>query len=189
MVTELIDDPMFQAGRRAFFGKTGLLLSGAAVALLAGRGSLAAKSGGDAVSDVRILTNALAAEREAVAAYRFAGASGLLAPSMHELALHFGSQHQQHADALVKAIVQLGGTPRPAAKKFEFPALTSEAEWLRFAAGLEQGAVSAYLGAVPAFASRDLAQAAASILGDEAMHWALLRHALGEPPAPAAFVS
>ena len=30
--------------------------------------------------------------------------------------------------------------------------------------------------------------AAASILGDEAMHWAILRQALGENPVPAAFV-
>ena len=60
---------------------------------------------------------------------------------------------------------------------------------LRFAARLEQGAVSAYLGAVPLFAQRDLAKAAASILGDEAMHWAVLRQALGEVAVPSAFVS
>jgi len=60
---------------------------------------------------------------------------------------------------------------------------------LRFAAGLEQGAVSAYLGAVPLFATRELSKAAASILGDEAMHWAVLRQVIGENPVPAAFVS
>jgi hypothetical protein len=49
--------------------------------------------------------------------------------------------------------------------------------------------VSAYLGAVPVFGNRDLAKAAASILGDEAMHWAILRNALGETPVPAAFVA
>ena len=30
---------------------------------------------------------------------------------------------------------------------------------------------------------------AASILGDEAMHWAVLRQAVGDEPVPAAFVS
>ena len=60
---------------------------------------------------------------------------------------------------------------------------------LRFAAGLEKGAVSAYLGAVPLFAERELARVAASILGDEAMHWAVLRQAVGEDPVPGAFVS
>ena len=49
--------------------------------------------------------------------------------------------------------------------------------------------MSAYLGAVPIFGNRDLAKAAASILGDEAMHWAILRNALGETPVPSAFVS
>jgi hypothetical protein len=41
---------------------------------------------------------------------------------------------------------------------------------------------------VPAFENRELAKAAASILGDEAMHWAILRQALGDNPVPAAFV-
>lgn len=60
---------------------------------------------------------------------------------------------------------------------------------LKFAAGLEQGAVSAYLGAVPAFADRELAKVAASILGNEAQHLSLLLNALGENPDPTAFVS
>ena len=60
---------------------------------------------------------------------------------------------------------------------------------LRFAAWLEKGAVSAYLGAIPVFGDRDLAKAAASILGDEAMHWAVLRNAVGEAPVPSAFVA
>ena len=67
--------------------------------------------------------------------------------------------------------------------------LKSQTDVLRFAASLEQGAVSAYLGAVPIFKNRDLAKAAASILGDEAMHLAILRNALGEAPVPGAFVS
>ena len=57
------------------------------------------------------------------------------------------------------------------------------------AARLEQGAVSAYLGAVPLFQNRDLSKAAASILGDEAMHWAILRQALGEVTVPSEFVA
>jgi hypothetical protein len=42
---------------------------------------------------------------------------------------------------------------------------------------------------VPLFANRDLSKAAASILGDDAMHWAVLRQALGENPVPVAFVA
>jgi hypothetical protein len=40
---------------------------------------------------------------------------------------------------------------------------------------------------VPKFADRALSHTAATILGD-AMHWAVLRQALGEPPVPPAFV-
>ena len=47
---------------------------------------------------------------------------------------------------------------------------------------------AAYLGVLPNFHNRELTKAAGSILGDEAMHWAVLLHALGEDPVPGAFV-
>ena len=78
---------------------------------------------------------------------------------------------------------------KPAEYGFPTASLKSQADVLKFAANLEQGAASAYLGAVPAFMSKDLSKYAASILGDEAMHWAILRNALGENPVPAAFIS
>ena len=88
-------------------------------------------------------------------------------------------------------VEKLGGKPVQAKANYNFPfaQLKTQADVLRFAAKLEQGAVSAYLGAVPLFGNRDLAKAAASILGDEAMHWAILRQALGEVPVPSAYVS
>ena len=75
--------------------------------------------------------------------------------------------------------------------KYNFPTekLKTQTDVLQFAASLEKGAVSAYLNAVPLFGNADLAKAAASILGDEAMHWAILRNALGEVPVPSAFMS
>ena len=63
--------------RRLFLSRSGLVLSGAAVALLAGRDALAAKSG-DKSSDTNILNTALAAELEAIAAYQVGAESGLL---------------------------------------------------------------------------------------------------------------
>ena len=92
---------------------------------------------------------------------------------------------------LASTIRKLGGKPVSAKAQYQFPLenLKNQADVLRFAAGLEKGAVSAYRGAVPLFRGRDLAKAAASILGDEAMHWAVLRQALGENPVPSAFVS
>jgi rubrerythrin len=179
------------ASRRSFLGKSGLLLSGAAVALLAGRDALAAQDGSSTADDVRILNSALGAELEAIAAYQVGAESGLLQKPVLDLAVTFQGHHKEHADLLAGTIVKLGGKAVSAKDKYVFPTdkLKSQADVLRFAATLEKGAVSAYLGAVPLFGNRDLAHAAASILGDEAMHWAVLRNALGEPPVPSAFVS
>jgi len=177
--------------RRAFLGKSGLLLSGAAVALLAGREALAAKGGKSAASDVRVLNTALGAELEAIAAYQLGADSGLLQKPVLGLALSFQSHHKQHAEVLAQTVTKLGGKPVSAKEKYSFPAdrLKTQADVLHFAAVLERGAVSAYLGAVPVFHNSELAQAAASILGDEAMHWAILRQALGQVPVPTAFMA
>jgi rubrerythrin len=186
------NDPDAVHPRRMFLGKSGLMLSGAAVALLAGNDVLAAKAAGDTgTSDVGILNTALGAELEAIAAYQVGAESGLLQKPVLDLAVTFQGHHKEHADILSKTIVKLGGKPVSAKAKYQFPVetLKTQADVLRFAAMLEKGAVSAYLGAVPLFSNRDLAKAAASILGDEAMHWAVLRNALGEAPVPSAFMA
>ena len=177
--------------RRRFLRSSGFVLSGAAIALMAGRDALAAKAGASAESDVRILNTALAAELEAVAAYQVGAESGLLQKPVLDLAVTFQGHHKEHADVLAKTIAKLGGKPVGAKTKYTFPTekLKTQNDVLRFAAGLEKGAVSAYLGAVPVFDNRDLSKAAASILGDEAMHWAILRQAVGEVPVPGAFVA
>jgi rubrerythrin len=177
--------------RRAFLGRSGLMLSGAAVALLAGNDVLAAKADKGADSDVRILNTALSAELEAIAAYQVGAESSLLQKPVLDLAVTFQGHHKEHAEVLARTIAKLGGKAVAAKPQYSFPVetLKTQADVLRFAATLEKGAVSAYLGAVPLFGNRELAKAAASILGDEAMHWAILRNALGEVPVPSAFVS
>ncbi len=177
--------------RRAWLGGSGRLLSAGAIALLAGRPALAAGKPSDPAQDARILNTALGAELEAVAAYQGGADSGLLQKNVRELALTFQGHHKAHADLLAATVSKLGGKPVSAKAEYQFPTdqLKTQADVLRFAAGLEKGAVSAYLGAVPLFDDRELSKAAASILGDEAMHWAVLRNALGEDPVPAAFVS
>jgi len=191
----LFDDPSLREtavreSRRAFLGKAGLLLSGAAVALMAGNDALAANAK-SVESDVRVLNTALGAELEAIAAYQVGAESGLLQKPVLDLAVTFQGHHKEHADLLSKTVAKLGGKPVAAKTKYTFPVetLKTQADVLRFAASLEKGAVSAYLGAIPVFDNRDLAKAAGSILGDEAMHWAILRNALGEAPVPSAFVS
>lgn len=183
--------------RRSFLA--GATLSGAAIALLAGCGSLMAAGDGSSarrgdettLQDIAILNSALGAEQEAIAAYQAGVDSGLLQSPVRALAIRFQDHHRQHADLLASTVKRLGGEPAAAGDHYEFPLeqLNAQDDVLAFAAGLEKGAVSAYLGAVPLFGERELAKAAASILGDEAMHWAVLRHALGQDPVPVAFVS
>lgn len=186
--------------RRSFFSGLGrITLSATAIALLAGQDRLAVIGPANAQSrtdqaqndDVAILNAALGAEQEAIAAYGVGAASGLLQKSVLDLAIQFQGHHKEHADALAATVKKLGGTPVEARKSYSFPTqkLKAQADVLVFAAELERGAVSAYLGAVPILADRDLAKVAASILGDEAMHWAVLRQALGQNPVPTAFLT
>lgn len=178
--------------RRALVG-SGMMLSASAVALLGGRDALAAGAkAGDTEADVRILNTAIGAEYEAVAAYQVGAESGLLSKDILSVAVAFQGHHKEHAAAIAATVKKLGGHAAEAKTKYSFPVdkLKTQADVLRFAAGLEKGAVAAYLGAVPLFGDRALAQVAASILGDEAMHWAVLRQVLGETPVvPSAFMS
>jgi rubrerythrin len=185
------DTPTLALARRHFLGRSGLVLSGPAIALLAGNHALAVAAGAADPKDVQILNTALGAELEAIAAYQVGAQSNLLQKPALDLALTFQGHHKEHAELLAKTVEKLGGKPAAAKAAYDFPvaSLKSQADVLRFAAKLEQGAVSAYLGAVPLFANRDLSKAAASILGDEAMHWAVLRQAIGEAPVLSAFVA
>jgi rubrerythrin len=178
------------ARRDLLRGSGRAVLSAAAIGLLVGSPSLIRSAAAADPSDVEILNSALGAELQAIAAYQAGAESGLLTPGVLDVAVKFQGHHKEHAELLRSTVEQLGGTPVEAKADYAFPldTLKAEADVLRFAAGLEKGAVSAYLAAVPLFGDRVLAQAAASILGDEAMHWAVLRAALGEDPVPAAFV-
>jgi rubrerythrin len=186
----LAKEPGLRPARREFRTQSGLVLSGAASALMAGREALA-KTGGKATEDdVKILNTALASELEAIAAYQVGAESGLLQKPVLDLAVSFQGHHKAHAQVLASTIEKLGGKAVAAKTKYTFPVetLKTQNDVLKFAASLEKGAVSAYLGAVPVFADRELSKAAASILGDEAMHWAILRQAVGEVAVPGAFV-
>ena len=185
------------ATRRALLTGTGrLTLSATAVALLAGCDSMAADASpktGSTADDIAVLNTALGLEYQAIAAYQVGAESGLLQKPVLDVAVQFQGDHKQHADVLAKTVTKLGGTPvmakQPADYKFPVDQLKNQADVLRFAAGLEKGAASAYLGAIPVFNNKDLAKAAGSILGDETMHWAILLNALGQNPVPAAFIA
>lgn len=143
--------------------------------------------------DIEILNKGLEAERFAVAAYELAAGTGLLSDGVIEVAKTFQSHHGQHAHKLHETILGLGGEPVKALSQEEYakklpPGLVDEKTIVHYALTLEKGATITYLNAIPEFENKKLAQAAASILGDEAMHWAVLRNALGLIPVHISFI-
>jgi len=179
--------------RRNFLGKTGkLVLSGTAIAMMGGIHTACAAnktSNKQLEQDIRILNTAIDTEHEAVAAYQLGAESGLLTPAVLKVATTFQGHHKEHIEVLASTVRKLDGEARDAKDSYNFPAssLKNQRDVLMFAAELERGAISAYAGAIPLFDNSDLAKAAASILADEAMHWAVLRQALGLDPVPGAF--
>jgi len=179
--------------RRSFLVRgSQAVLSASAIAILAGCESMASSkqaSAASASNDIQVLNTALGLEYEGIAAYQVGAESGLLKQPVLGVAVKFQDHHKKHADLLASTVKKLGGTPVMPKAKYDFPTgnLKTQDDVLRFAAGLEQGAAEAYYGAVPVFANKDLSSAAASIMADEAMHWAVLRSALGEDPIPTPF--
>ena len=182
------------AERRTFFRHGSLFAAGlVAATAIAPRAGMAATPSSSTHDDLAILNVALGLEYQAIAAYQVGAESGLLQQPVLDVAVKFQSQHKDHASVLASTISRLGGKPVQPRKAtdYGFPTdkLKTQADVLAFAAGLEKGAASAYLGAVAQFHDKDLARAAASIMGDETMHWAILLNAMGQDPVPAAFIA
>jgi rubrerythrin len=179
--------------RRSFLRGAGIAtLSAAAVALLAGRESLAQGMKGDMSKDVSILNIALGLEHEAIAAYQIGAESKLLKQPVLGVALAFQSHHKEHRDALVATIGKMGGKAVAAkpmqeyAEALNVKSIKSANDILVLAARLEKGAANAYLGVIPSFSNNDLAKVSARLAADETMHWTVLAQAIKEPlPAKA----
>lgn len=183
------------SSRRNFFAKGGLFSLGAMAAVTLGQAlpAWAQTVSTSSADDIAILNVALGLEYQAIAAYQAGAESGLLTKPVLELAVGFQGHHKAHAQILATTIAKLGGKAvaamKPAEYGFPLEKLKSQADVLKFAAGLEQGAASAYLSVLPKFHNKDLVHAAGSILGDESMHWAVLLGALGQDPVPNAFIA
>jgi rubrerythrin len=179
--------------RRGILRASGVtVLSASAVALMGGFGKMAAAQTSNAAGDVSILNTALALENEAISAYQLGATSGLLQKPVLEVAVMFQTHHKEHRDALIATIRKLGGTPVAAksdaevAKALNAAALKNQADVLRLAQRLEKGAANAYIGVIPSFGDRTLAQVSARLAADETMHWTVLTEALKDPlPAKA----
>lgn len=173
-------------GRRALLRGVGTVgLSAAAIAVLGGCESMAASKDASA-ADVDILNVALGLEHEAINAYQLGAESGLLQDPVLNVAVLFQGHHKAHRDALVSTIEKLGGTPveeksmNDYATALNAGSLKNQGDVLHLAARLEKGAANAYLGVIPAFGDKGLAQVAGRLAADETMHWTALASALGE---------
>lgn len=193
MLIETKMQTLVQPNRRHFLGRSGFLLSAAAVGVLAGNSSLA-RAKANPQGDTAILNVALGLEHEAIAAYQAGAESGLLDKGVLDVAVLFQSHHKSHRDALIATIEKLGGKPIAPqsngayAKALGADGLKSQADVLGLAAKLELGAANAYLGVIPSFGDKNLVQVAARLAADETMHWSILAHAMGKP-LPAAALS
>ena len=179
--------------RRGFLRASGItVLSASAVALLAGSEKMALAQSGNTANDVAILNTALGLENEAISAYQIGATSGLLQKPVLDVAVKFQSDHKAHRDALTATIKKLGGTPVAAksdaevAQALNAASLKTQIDVLRLAQRLEKGAANAYIGVIPSFSDRGLAQVSARLATDETMHWTVLTEALKDPlPAKA----
>ena len=176
--------PVLLPGRRRFFGRSGgLMLSVAAIGLLAGREGIATAHAAG-MADVDILNVALGLEHEAINAYQLGAGSGLLQKPALDVAVLFQSHHKAHRDILAGTIEKLGGKPVAErslddyAKALKADTLKTQADVLALAARLELGATNAYLGVIPSFRDAALAQVAGRLAADETMHWTALTSAL-----------
>ncbi len=139
------------------------------------------------MGDIEILNFALTLEYLEATFYKEAAAVKGLSKEVAEYVKTFGDEEQEHVDALVATIEDLGGEPVKAPKVDFGDAFSSAGKFVPLAITIEDTGVSAYNGAAPMIDSKDLLATAGGIVQVEARHAAALRLANGEPPAPEAF--
>lgn len=174
--------------RRSLLGMTSKgVLSVAAVGLLANNPAMAAMGAkGGAKGDIDILNVALGLEHEAINAYQIGAESGLLDKGTLGVAVGFQSDHKFHRDALIATIKKLGGKAVAEKSRDEYvtglnaASIKTATDIVKLAQRLELGAVNAYLGVIPSFSDKALAQVSGKLAADEVLHYTALTSALGE---------
>jgi Ferritin-like domain len=137
--------------------------------------------------DVDILNFALTLEYLEAAFYEQGVMTAGLGAEQKQVAQEIASNEQDHVEALMGAITDLGGTPVEAPGVDFGNAVNSESGFLKLAQTFEDTGVSAYNGAGPMIQSKDLLATAGAIAQVEARHAARIRLFNGELPAPEPF--
>jgi rubrerythrin len=135
--------------------------------------------------DLGIANYALTLEYLETDFYNKAAASGMLKGKTLDLAKRFGSEEQEHVDALIALIKKAGGKPADMPKA-KFP-LDSEKSILTLAATVENLGAGAYLGQAGNIQDKEILAAALSIHSVEARHASVLNLATGAKPSMGAF--
>ncbi len=169
---------------RGAFLVRGALATGAAVGAASVSPWVTRALAQDGGGDVDILNFALTLEYLEADFYRQASKLSLKG-QYKSLAKEFGANEQEHVDALVATIGQLGGKPVKS-PKFTF-GLKTQKDFEKLAITLEDTGVSAYNGAAPMIKSKEVLAAAGSIVQVEARHAAALRFLGGMSPTTGAF--
>lgn len=176
--------------RRDFVIAAAAALAGGGVALAASGGAGAKKQSRvttqpmtEADADVAVLGSLLDVELRQGAAY--AVAAGALRGRSRAAARGLLSQERQHAQALVRAVGDLGASPAPlpsrAVLEAEVPSLHDDAHAFSYLADLERHAIVAYTDALVRLSTEDVRVTIAAILATEAEHRALLLAMLHHP--------
>jgi hypothetical protein len=129
--------------------------------------------------DLAILNVALGLEHQAIAAYDAGAKSKLLSADQLKIAVSFQSDHKRHRDALTGFIKRFGGTPVAPKSSYDFGTITSAADIVKLAQGLEEGAAGAYLANAGNLQNREILNAAVPILEDEVRHNTVFKNLLG----------
>jgi hypothetical protein len=134
--------------------------------------------------DIGILQVAISLERAGIKAYKDAAGLNILEAPILEVAKGFLTDHLAHLDALAGAVKAAGATPNEKTTVLKYPELKTQNDILAFAEGVERQAATTYLSVIPSFKDRGLAKVAASILGNETTHVAILAYTLKRGTEP-----
>ncbi|MCB0858980.1 MAG: ferritin-like domain-containing protein [Solirubrobacterales bacterium] len=140
---------------------------------------------GGTKGDIEVLNYALTLEYLESAFYNEAKKKLNLSGNLKELVDTFATDEDAHVKALAQTIRDLGGKPVKA-PKVEFP-YSDTAGFTALAETIENVGVSAYNGAAPKISSKEVLEAAGSIVQVEARHAAAIALQNGNDPAPDAF--
>ncbi len=180
--------------RRALLGGATAALAGAASLAVSGCGTRA-KTGAHSVhrarlpvreADIALLEGLLDLERHTVAAYT--AAIPLLGHDDAKTAKQFLDEELEHTGELISLIKAAGGHAPPRRAPFDLGHPSGATAVLELLHALERTQIVTYLGAIPRLSPGPVRAAAATILGSDAQHIAILRRALGKPALAGPFL-